>query len=528
MALAVIWMSVAAGFALGLWQRVAGHTTGPIRTFAVVAAGLVVAVSLLPHAIESKGIAGLGAALASIALVPALERLFRVAFRRVTTESLRLELGYAGLILHRIGDGAVMGVGGHGSELTWAVGAHEIPIVALVTLAYARRGLPAALLRVALLGVASSCGYWLIHSAPAGVQDLHGWVDAVAAGILVHILVYEALPDTLETARERASDVLGAALGLFVIALPGADEHADAPNVAHSLLHTALAAAPALLLGLLGSAAVLWRAQRRGRPDASAPLEGLSIARPSPGLEAFSQLLRGFGGLGTLGYVLAASLLSLTTRPVVRELVARHAGEPADVGAASSPPSHFWAAVEALVLRVGGWLAVGLLGAAYVESFVPASALLVAPGALLSAAFVAAVAAPASICSGFAVPIASALIGKGLAPGLAIAGLAMGAVLANAASALARANVGPLASLLGLAPLTLSWVVLGIWLAPASRSLFGAPARAPQPIVLEWAALALLVLLVGKSVWRVGVRGWLGASLQALAPVARRPHAHAH
>lgn len=528
MALAVIWMSVAAGIALGLWQRVAGHATGPIRTFAVVAAGLVVAVSLLPHAIESKGLGGLGAALASIALVPALERLFRVVFRQVTAESLRLELGYAGLLLHRVGDGAVMGVGGHGSELTWAVGAHEIPIVALVTLAYARRGLRPALLRAALLGFASSCGYWLIHSAPAGFQELHGWVDAIAAGILVHILVYEALPDTLHTARERASDVLGAALGLFVIALPGADEHADAPNVAHSLLHTALGAAPALLLGLLGSAAVLWQARRRGHADASAPLDHVAIARPYPALEAFSQLVRGLGWLGTLGYVLGASALSLAATPVVRRLVTRQATVAGDAGVATLPPSNFWASLEALVLRVGGWLALGLLGATYVESFVPASDLLVTPGALLSASLAAAVAAPASICSGFAVPIASALIGKGLGPGLAIVGLALGAVVANAASALARANVGPLVSFLGLGPLALGWLALGVWLAPASRALFVVPARAAQPSLVEWTALALLALVVCKSIWRVGIRGWLGASLQALAPTARRPHAHAH
>jgi uncharacterized membrane protein YraQ (UPF0718 family) len=528
MALAVIWMSVAVGIALGLWQRVAGRATGPIRTFAVVAAGLVVAVSLLPHAIESKGLAGLGASLASIALVPALERLFRVAFRRVTAEGLRLELGYAGLLLHRVGDGAVMGVGGHGSELTWAVGAHEIPIVALVTLAYARRGLQAALLRVALLGLASTCGYWLIHSAPAGLHELHGWVDAIAAGILVHILVYEALPDTLHTARERASDVLGAALGLFVIALPGADEHADAPNVAHSLLHTTLAAAPALLLGLLGSAAVLWQARRRGRADASAPLQRVAIARPYPALEAFSLLVRGIGWLGSLGYVIGASALALAATPIVRKLSQRPTTPASDAAVTSVLPSNFWSALEALVLRVGGWIGVGLLGATYIESFVPSSELLAAPDALLGAAFIAAVAAPASICSGFAVPIASALMAKGLAPGLAVSGLALGAVLANAASALARADVGPLASFLGLAPLALAWLTLGVWLAPASRPLFAGPPSATQPSLVEWTALALLAVLVSKSIWRVGIRGWLGASLQALAPAARRPHAHAH
>jgi hypothetical protein len=526
MALAVIWMSVAAGIALGLWQRVAGHATGPIRTFAVVAAGLVVVVSLLPHAIESRGLGGLAAALASVALVPGLERLFRVAFRRVTAEGLRLELGYAGLLLHRVGDGAVMGVGGHGSELTWAVGAHEVPIVALVTLAYARRGLMPALLRAALLGLASSCGYWLVHSAPSGVHELHGWVDAIAAGILVHILVYEALPDTLHTARERASDGLGAALGLLVIVLPGAGEHPAAPSVAHALLHTTLAAAPALLVGLLGSAAVLWQA-RRGAHPSSAPRGRVAIARPFPALEAFTLLVRGLGWVGTLGYALGASVLSLAATPVVRALLARRPAS-SQPGAESAAQPCFWVALESLVLRVGGWLALGLLGATYVESFVPSSELLTAPGALLGASFMLALAVPASISSGFAVPIASALVAKGLAPVLAIGGLALGAVVANAASALARAHAGTLASVLALSPLVVGALALGVGLVAPTRALLAATSRASEAGVVEWTALALLAVVVCKSIWRVGIRGWLGASLQALAPAARRPHAHAH
>lgn len=527
MALAVIWMSVAAGIALGLWQRVAGRATGPIRTFAVVAAGLVVAVSLLPHAIISQGLGGLGAALASVALVPALERLFRGAFRKVTAESLRLELGYAGLVLHRIGDGAVMGVGGHGDELTWAIGAHEIPIVALVTLAYARRGLRPALMRAAILGLASSSGYWLIRSAPASVQELHGWVDAVAAGILVHILVYEALPDTLNTVRERAWDVLGAALGLLVILLPGADEHGQVPNVAHALLHTSLGAAPALLVGLVGSAALLSQARPRAQL-ASASTERIAIARPSPGLEAVTQLPRALGWLGTLGYALGASALALAAAAVVRALAARRAPR-VDGGAVASSPPSFWAALEGLVLRVGGWLAVGLLSATYVESFVPPSSALAAPTPLLGALFIGAIATPASICSGFAVPIAAALIGKGLSPALAIAGLALGAVLGNALSALARASVGTLRSILALSPLVVAWLGLGVWLAPLLGARFAPPAELAGAGTLEWSALGLLGLLVCKSIWRVGIRGWLGTSLQALAPAAtRRPHAHAH
>jgi hypothetical protein len=36
-----------------------------------------------------------------------------------------------------------------------------------------------------------------------------------------------------------------------------------------------------------------------------------------------------------------------------------------------------------------------------------------------------------------------------------------------------------------------------------------------------------LAALGARSVWRVGIRGWLGSSLQALGPFTRR-HAHAH
>jgi hypothetical protein len=52
-------------------------------------------------------------------------------------------------LLHRFGDGVAMSVDGHGYGVLWALGAHEIPIVALVTLAFARRGLRVALGRAA-------------------------------------------------------------------------------------------------------------------------------------------------------------------------------------------------------------------------------------------------------------------------------------------------------------------------------------------------------------------------------------------
>lgn len=521
MALAVIWLSVAVGVVLGLWQRIAARTTGPIRTFAVVAAGLVVALSLLPHAIASEGLVGLCVALLGIALVPALERLVRVPFRNVNAETLRLELGFAGLLVHRFGDGVVMAVEGHGNELSWAVGAHEIPIVALVTLAYARRGLAPALVRAVLLGLASSIGFWLVRAMPDAWHDFHGWVDAIAAGILVHIVAYEALPERLETARERASDGLGAVAGLLIVLWPSFEQQPEVPNVARGVLGAALRAAPFLLVGLAGSAALLLY-RRRTQPTITAL--GVNAARPWPAVEAFTLAVGCLGWRVGLGYSLGATLLAWLATRVVRRIPTPSVDDTAPAAGASL---RFSAIVEGLILRVGGWIALGLLAACYIESFVAASPALSSLGFAARGAFVLVLALPASVCTAGAVPIAAALVGKGLSPLLAVAGLVLGPVLGTGLVALARSGFGKQRAVLALAPLAVSWVALALWLdavlAPAG--VLAAPST-PEG-ALQWAAFAALAALGVRSVWRVGIRCWLGSSLQALGPFTRR-HAHAH
>ena len=525
MALSVIWISVAAGVLLGLWQRIGARTTGPIRTFAVVAAGLVVALSLLPHAIASEGLAGLCVALASVALVPTLERLVRVPFRNVNAEGLRLELGYLGLLVHRFGDGVVMGVDGHGSELAWAVGAHEVPIVALVVLAYARRGLAPALVRATLLGLASSCGYWVVSSLPGSWHELHGWVDAIAAGILVHILAYEALPDALESARERAYDGLAALLGALVIFLPEVEGHGASVSPGSQLLHASLEAAPALLAGLVASAAIVAYAPRLR-------VRTVWLLRPWPGVEGLALLWRGLGAAAALLYAVGAAALALTATGAARRLEPR--GEEVDAAAASEPKETpgFGARLDELVLGLGGWIALGLLGQSYIESFVADATV---PAALGVAAplFVVALALPASVSSACAAPIAAALVAKGLPIPLALAGLMLGAVLGNAVARLSAARLPVRRALLGLIPLALGWVALASWLSPWLEQRWVTPERTP-PGVLAWCALGGLGLLVARGVWRVGVRGWLGASFRALAlgsaarGEAAAAHAHAH
>lgn len=528
MALAVIWLSVAVGVVLGLWQRIAARTTGPIRTFAVVAAGLLVAMSLLPHAILSEGLAGLGAALASVALVPALERLFRIPFKRVSAEGLRLELGFAGLLLHRFGDGVVMGVEGHGAELAWAVGAHELPIVALVTLAYARRGLRQVLFRAVLLGLASSLGYGMVQSMPARWHELHGWVDAIAAGILVHILASEALPEDLKTPRQRAYDGLGAVLGSLIVLVPGIDEHGDAPRVAVHLLDGALDAAPFLLIGLLGSAGVLVHRARR-QP---APTQSIADGRPWAALEASILCVGLLGWLASLVVALAGASLSAASAALLRR-VAPAANEVMASDTTDLPtPAAFGDALQAMLLRVGGWIALGLLAASYIQAFVASPQAFAAPDLAPRALWVAALALPAALCTAGAIPIAAALVAKGLPLSLAVAGLALGPALSAGSLQLARRKVPARLGWSTLAALGAGWLGLAVWVSslpmPAASAVWLGPLAPALGGAADWLATLCLAFLLARSIWRVGVRGWLGASLRVLGWGTGAEHAHAH
>ncbi|HEU4580147.1 MAG TPA: hypothetical protein VFS67_17940 [Polyangiaceae bacterium] len=397
-ALAAIWLSVVLGAALGIGQRWAPRVTDPIRTFAVVAATLVVSLSLLPHALACEGIAGLLGAGLGYAAIPALERVGLLLFRRADPEAMRLELGYSGLLLHRFGDGVAMSVDGHGYGVLWALGAHEIPIVALVTLAFARRGLRTALLRAAALGLSSSLGYWLVSALPAATwHNLHGWADAIAAGVLVHIVGHEGLAERgahrvgapllhppRRSVAQRALD-LGAGLlaCVLVLALDG-DDGPGATDLLRRLLRLALELSPWLCLGLAGRALLELRSEA-----------------------------------------------SSSRRPRLR------------------------AALQQGVVQLAGWTVLGLLAATYAAAVQAGPAGLLSTPARLGWSLVAA--ALAYACAPAAAPLAAVLVAQGV-PGAAAAGLLLLAPLARtlAVPASPRGRAPALVSALGAATLAIA------------------------------------------------------------------------
>jgi hypothetical protein len=525
-ALAAIWLSVLLGALLGVGQRFAPRVTEPIRTFAVVAAALVVSLSLLPHALECEGIGGLlGAALGYFA-IPALERLGMALFRQVDPHALRLELGYAGLLLHRFGDGVTMSVDGHGYGVLWALGAHEVPIVALVTFAFVQRGLRVALVRATALGLSSSLGYFLVSGLPtASWHALHGWADAAAAGVLIHIVAHEGLrlhvpassaDAVAEPPRSLPQRVLDLGAGLLACALIlalGLDHESGAMQLLGHLLRLALHVSPWLCLGL-----VLRAVLRRGRVVRARRLDALSrVLDPVTLSLSFALFGLYFSALhAALALLLAAGLLVLRQRTP----------QTAAVAPELAPLPALSAALEQEIVQLVGWMLLGFLGAAYVQAYVvPLAA--ESNSALVNLAWAAAIAGLACGSAPAAVPLTAALVARGLPPAAALAGVLLGACAPLLFGGARSIGLATTVARLALLSLLATASVLAALPSGALPSL-AAPEVALSASPLSWLSLAALLAAVVRRIWQTGVRTWLVTSLgTSLWPHGGPGHEHA-
>lgn len=259
-ALIVAVSSVVAGALLGWWGR-SGPVLGPVRTFALVTSVAVALSQLLPDALAAIGIAALVAFLAGLFVPTLLERL--VSSRR---DVVGLEIGFAGLLLHKIGDGLALGMftselheGHHHAEVLIAIGAHTVPIVALVFLVYAQRAnVRAAIVRSIALGVAACAG--VLFASEAAVEVLHEvepWITATVAGTLLHVVFHDwrSVPNGTPKAARRIGDLLALAMGAALVAMGSAHSHGEAtdslrPALGDVLLGVVLVASPILLIAL--------------------------------------------------------------------------------------------------------------------------------------------------------------------------------------------------------------------------------------------------------------------------------------
>ncbi len=245
-----------------------GKALGAIRALALGASLATVFGVLLPEAVVEVGAAALAPFLGGALLPGIVER----AGKHVTAADghrLALELSYGGLVLHQLGDGLAMGaLGAPGAEhahpsVLVAVFGHTVPIVAAVFIAFATAGgRLVAWRRVGVLGAAALVGVAVtaVPSAASLVSAHHGWVEAAAGGLLLHVVLHDVEAAPAATPVTRAIELVCFGVGAAIPALVGHPEHRPS-SMSAGLVELALAAAPALAVGVAVAAAV---SARRG------------------------------------------------------------------------------------------------------------------------------------------------------------------------------------------------------------------------------------------------------------------------
>jgi len=174
----------------------ASRSLGPLRWVALIAAGVVVFVEMLPEAWEVLGVPSLALFLAGLLVPAGLERLaMRVSVQR--GEGVGLELAGVGLSLHQLADGLQVGAAGvsevGGPGLVLAIAAHTAPLIAVAVLGFVEHsGRGGALFRAGLLALATAVGVAVGHSGAAELSEtMTACLEAGLAGLLLHVLTHQ-------------------------------------------------------------------------------------------------------------------------------------------------------------------------------------------------------------------------------------------------------------------------------------------------------------------------------------------------
>ncbi|MFT5684320.1 MAG: hypothetical protein ACI8RZ_005261 [Myxococcota bacterium] len=249
---------------------------GPLRTLALTAALTLVLAELLPAAAVSLGAMALVAFAVGL-LVPVLAE--RIGDQLLTAVRFPgLELAFIGLLGHQLIDGLQIGaateLSADGLPVALTIAAHSAPLVASAVFGYsARLGTRSAFIRVWLLAAATAAGVVLGHFSGADwLTPVTPWIQAVMAGLLLHILSHDLSANPPQRIPERVLDLLaaGAGVALPVLLMAESDHHDHSLHGAlefpDALSGLALMSGPVLVVAL----GVLVLLARRTRPVVSA------------------------------------------------------------------------------------------------------------------------------------------------------------------------------------------------------------------------------------------------------------------
>ncbi len=589
----VALVSVATGALLAFAGARRGALLSTIRTFALVASVVVVLAHLLPDALAELGMPALGV-FALALLAPALfERLAHETNHDADPTWVAVELGYVGLLVHKLGDGVALGLyGGAGAgevtpgiDVLVAVGAHTVPVTAVMTLAFAERyGLRQAGFRAVGLAAAAVAGIVLVGALPtASFEAWEPWIMAAAGGLLLHVIGHDWHGESRPVGWRRWSDLAaicaGVAVGFVGINTPHAPGHGEAMDlrfeILDALIELTVETAPLLLIGLavgavlqtfgsklpltwLRSGGTLKQAIRgavvgaplpicacgvlplaqslKNRGAGPALVVAFLLATPELGVESFFLSVRFLGWpfamvrlVTAVGVAIAAALMvawALGQRDGAGGNGSTLAADEGEGSVVARTVRHF----DELLYHVGPFTVVGLIVAAYVQATLPTGAATELARSGLDILVVSAVAMPSYVCAASATPLAAVLLAKGFSPGAVLAGLLLGPATNVATIGFLRAAFGARAAFV-----TLGGLILCVWACALLVNAVGLPATVPATLATDahehsWlgvGATALLGLMVLRAVWRSGLRGWLASLGEALGS-HDHDHGHAH
>ena len=580
--------SVALGAFLGLGGRT--RSLSALSTFAMVAALAVVLAQLLPDALSAIGLWALLVFAVAVAVPSILEK----AAARLGSSDAHVwgfELGYAALVVHQVADGVGLGTYSSGEhaghrhfDVLFAIAAHTVPVVALVAIAFHKRGGTRSLIgRCTGLALATCAGVGLPMLVRAeSYAAYEPWVTAIVAGLLLHVVAHDWSPEVRRpgTAGARWVDLLAVGAGIGIVTLAGHDAHGGGDaDVRHAmgeaLFELSLATAPALLVGLAIGAALTTLGSRlptawlrsggafgqalrgavvgaplpicacgvlplaatlRARGAGAALVVAFLIATPELGVETLALTASFVGWPFAIVRVVAAVVLAIVAALVVHRVTraSRTAFDASVVAPEPKPGISRWEgfveAFDELLYHVAPWTVVGLIGAAYVQAVLPGGALGGLRAYGMDVFVVTLIAMPSYVCAASATPLAAVLLAKGMSPGAVLVGLLLGPATNLATIGFLRKAFGGRATLAGVAVLVMTaWLMAGVLNTVDLPIELGAIGNEEHDH--GWLALlaaGLLVLALLRSVFHHGLRAWLASLGEGLGGGGSHDHDHDH
>ncbi len=173
-------------YAVGRRNRIAKHV---LHAAIVLTIAVIIAVHIIPEAIEHGGKVAIAVILAGLAFPILLERLFRKA-----TDSAHLVivgLAAAGLLVHAVVDGIAL-LPGSGKGLAYAIVLHRLPVGMAIWWAIRPNfGRVIAALAFSLIILATTAGYFVgDRIVELADERTLAMLQAFVSGSLIHVVVF--------------------------------------------------------------------------------------------------------------------------------------------------------------------------------------------------------------------------------------------------------------------------------------------------------------------------------------------------